>query len=232
MPPALAAPPPALAPPAPAPAPAMPAPAMPAAEPLDDEFATARTGVRMSVEEFLGLPEDPTLDRWLVDGEVWEEPMTYRSYPHSACQSRGARQLGNWLEEHLPGGEVISGEGAVRLPDRETLVGVDAAILEPDEIASQPPPPKLGEGMHVFHGTPRLIVEVVSASDRDDAIAAKVLDYLAAGVRLVWVTRPSLGTLTVHRPDGPARTYAGDDDVPGGEALPGLAVRAGELFAK
>ena len=219
---------PALAPPPTSPP--VPHPAEPP-EMLAEEW-TARTGVRMTADEFLALPDAPDVTRWLIDGEVWEEPRTLRSYPHSACQSLVVIELGLWLREHLPAAAVVSGECAIRLPDRDTLVGVDAAVLEPSEVASQPPPPEPGGGLHIFTGTPRVIVEVVSASDRDGAVTAKVLGYLAAGVPLVWVARPSIGTLTVHRPDGPARTYQGDDKVPGGGALPGLDVRAGDLFGR
>ena len=111
----------------------------PAAPPLDvrrsaadaDETRSARTGVRMTVEEFLGLPEDPALRRWLIDGEVWEEAMTHRSRPHSVCENRIGTELRIWLREHLPGGEVASGEVSVLLPGRVTAVGMDAALFDP-----------------------------------------------------------------------------------------------------
>ena len=184
----------------------------------------------MTVEEFLRLPETPDVDRWLIDGEVWEEPMTVRSLPHSVCENRIGTKLRVWLDECLPGGEVASGESGVVLPGRETALGVDVVLFDAETVANQPPPPGLGEGIHVWHGVPRLVVEVISASDRDENVAAKVLEYLAASVPLVWVARPSLKTLTIHRPDGPARTYQGDDAVPGHAAAPDLDVRAGDLF--
>jgi len=55
--------------------------------------------------------------------------------------------------------------------------------------------------------TPDLAVEVVSPEDRDSAVSAKVQQYLSAGTGRVWVVRPATQTVTVHRPDGSARTY-------------------------
>ena len=198
-------------------------------EPLEP-FDSARTGVRMTADEFVRLPEDDALTRWLIDGEVWEEPMTVRSAPHTSCESRVVRRLWDWLDKNLPGGEVASGEAAVRIPNRETLVGVDVIVLDAETMSAQPPPPERGEGMHVWHGVPRLAVEIMSPSDRVGDVDAKVREYLTDGVPLVWVANPVMQTLTVHRPDGPARTYQGDDAVPGGDVLPGLDVRAGDLF--
>ena len=199
-----------------------------------DEYGpvTARTGVRMTAEEFRRLPEAPDVTRWLIAGEVWEEDVTVRSRPHGTCESLIARSLWNWLDDHLPGGEASSGEIAVQFPGRETLVGMDAVVFDAETVSVQPPPPEEGEGMYVWHGIPRLAVEVVSPSDRSNAVTAKVREYLAAGVPAVWVAEPVLKTLTIHRPDGPARTYQGDDPVPGGAALPGLDVRAGDLFGR
>ncbi len=228
---------PALAPP--------PSPVEPAADPAArlaaerapverDEYGpvSARTGVRMTADEFLALPEAPDVTRWLINGEVWEEPMTVRSAPHTSCESRVARRLWDWLDERLPGGEVASGEAAVRIPSRETVVGVDVVVFDAETMSNQPPPPGKGEGMHVWHGVPRLAVEIMSPSDRVGDVDAKVEEYLADGVPLVWVANPGPKTVTVHRPDGPVRTYQGDDAVPGGEALPGLDVRAGDLFGR
>ena len=203
-----------------------------AADPPPEEAPSARTGVRMTAEEFLNLPADPTLDRWLIDGEVWEEPMTVRSVPHSICESRVAYELRAWLREHFPGGEIASGESGVRLPGRETVVGVDVVLFDAETVANQPPPPKIGEGIHLWHGVPRLAVEVVSASDRDENVAAKVTEYLAAGVPQVWEARPSLKLLIVHRSDAPAAAYQGDAVLTGEPDLPGFAARAGDLFGE
>ncbi|MEM9701709.1 MAG: Uma2 family endonuclease, partial [Planctomycetota bacterium] len=142
-----------------------------------------------------------------------------------------ARRLGNWLEERLPGGIVASGEAAVRIPGRETLVGVDVIVLDAETVAAQPPPPGKGEGIQAWHGVPRLIVEIMSPSDRVGDVDAKVNEYLTDGIPTVWIANPVMRSLTVHRPDELPRLYAGDELIPGGEALPGLELKVGDLFA-
>ena len=214
---------------------ARPSAVAPAPDP--EEVLSARTGVRMTAEQFLALPEDPALDRWLIDGEVWEEPMTVRSVPHSVCENCVGTELRVWLRQHMRGGQVASGESGVRLPGRETALGVDVVLFDAETVASQPPPPVPGEGddlypITVWVGVPRLAVEVIEGTDREENVAAKLHEYLDAGVPQVWIARPLFGTLTVHRADAPAATYQGDAVVPGGDDLPGFSARAGDLFGE
>ena len=228
------------APPPVAPPPARPAPAFDRATRADDRELvdpepdpSARTGVRMTADEFLRLPVDPALDRWLLDGDLWEEPMTVRSVPHSVCENRIGTKLRVWLDAHPEiGGEVASGESGVRMPGRETAVGVDVVLFDAKAVAAQPPPPKIGEGVHVWHGVPRLVVEIVSASDREENVASKMKEYLAAGVPQVWIARPTFETVTVHRSDAPAATFQGEGVLEGGPELPGFAARAADLLGK
>ena len=193
----------------------------------------------MTAEEFLRVPE-PLLDGCeLISGVVWREDRdeglpdgsrTLSSRPHSVCEASTAAALVPWMREHLPGGAVASGEAAVQLPDRRTRLGVDVVAFDAATVAAQPPPPGEGEGMFVWHGVPRLVVEIMSDSDRSGDVTAKVRESLAAGVPRVWVADPRLATLTVHRPDGPPDIFQGKQAIENDPALPGLSVRAGDLF--
>ena len=193
------------------------------------ERATSRTGVRMSVEQFLGLPPDRDFDRWLVNGELWEKPMTVRNRFHTNAEFNVAGELKAWLktqpEPRLWGG---SGEAGVRLPGRETAVGVDVALFDAATAADQPPPVRGRSTLWV--GVPILAVEVISPSDEEEEVSEKVLEYLGAGVAQIWLVRPILETVTVHRPGAPPAIYSGDQTLPGGPELPGFGVRTGDLF--
>ena len=198
---------------------------------MEEREFTANTGLRLTADEFLRLPPDPHLDRWLINGVLWEQPMTVRSLPHTETEFHTAMALGNWLASRPePRPRAGSGEVGVRFPGRNTAIGIDLAVFSAETAAAQPPPPRPGEGMHVWHGVPLLAVEVVSPSDRDDDIAARVTEYLAAGVPQIWVMRPSLATVTVHKPLAPAAIYQGDAVLPGDPDLPGFEARAGALF--
>ena len=222
---AVLAPPPAAAPPRPTPS----YPPYPA-EMEDDDF-NARTGLTLTADEFLRLPPDPTLDRWLIGGVLWEQPMTVRSRPHTEAEIHTAHALIDWLKTRPePRPRAGSGEVGVRFPGRDTVIGIDLAVFDAETAAGQPPPPAPGEGMHVWHGVPLLAVEINSPTDRERDITAKVRAYLTAGVPQVWVLSPDLRSVTVHRPGRGPRSYGGDDVLPGDPELSGFAVRADDLF--
>lgn len=74
-------------------------------------------------------------------------------------------------------------------------------------------------------------MEIASANDRPGELRDKVDDYLAAGVRLVWVVWPDTRTVTVYAPDSEPFTLTADDTLDGGDVLPGFAAAVAELFA-
>jgi Uma2 family endonuclease len=89
----------------------------------------------------------------------------------------------------------------------------------------------------ILHGAvqqvPDLAIEITSPGDRDREVQEKVEAYLAAGVQRVWVVRPELQTVTVHRPGGDAHTFGlaatlTSDDA--GFAQPGFALNLRDLF--
>jgi Uma2 family endonuclease len=79
---------------------------------------------------------------------------------------------------------------------------------------------------------PDLAVEIVSPSNRAAELQERVLDYFDAGIRLVWVIDPSSSTVTVYRAHADIRLLRGDDELDGGDVLPGFRLPLGELFRK
>ena len=77
---------------------------------------------------------------------------------------------------------------------------------------------------------PDLAVEVVSPRDAWYDVEDKVAEYHAAGVPLVLAALPNTRTLYVHPLGGHPRMLSADDDLDGGELLPGFRCRVGELF--
>lgn len=77
---------------------------------------------------------------------------------------------------------------------------------------------------------PALVVEVVSPNDRASEIEEKVQEYLAIGVRVVWIVHPTTRMIRVHLADGSERKLRGDDLL----WAPGVAdfsIPAAALFA-
>jgi Uma2 family endonuclease len=77
---------------------------------------------------------------------------------------------------------------------------------------------------------PDLAVEVVSPSDSANAVHEKVLEYLSAGVQLVWVVHPIQRTVTVYSEGPVAHVLSEGDTLNGGDLLPGFSLAVADIF--
>jgi Uma2 family endonuclease len=77
---------------------------------------------------------------------------------------------------------------------------------------------------------PDLLAEVISPNDLAYDVDEKVLEYLRAGVRLVWVINPETRTVRVHRADGSFAWLSEGDTLSGEDILPGFSCPVRELF--
>lgn len=55
-------------------------------------------------------------------------------------------------------------------------------------------------------------------------------DYLAAGVRVVWLADPGAETITVFKPDQEPRILRGEDVLTADELIPGFRLRVADAF--
>jgi Uma2 family endonuclease len=77
---------------------------------------------------------------------------------------------------------------------------------------------------------PDLAVEVLSPSERPRHVLDKVGEYLEAGVRLVWVIDPQKAKAVVYRSLSDVSELTGDDELDGGDVLPGFRCRLSEIL--
>lgn len=77
---------------------------------------------------------------------------------------------------------------------------------------------------------PDLAVEVVSPNDTLYEVDAKVREYLAVGVPLVWVVNPRARTIHVYRADGTVDLLLENAVLTASELLPSLRYRVADLF--
>ena len=77
---------------------------------------------------------------------------------------------------------------------------------------------------------PELVVEIVSPSDRQEAVNDKTLMWLSLGVMTVVEVYPAERAVMIHRPSVPAITLTGDDVLDGGDVLPGFILPLSEIF--
>jgi Uma2 family endonuclease len=173
----------------------------------------------ITAEEFAGLPEPEEGGKMeLVDGKVVCMPPV--GDDHGDRAGRIHIPLWQFVSEHGLGAVRIEsgfrlrlGPDLVRAPD---VSFVRKERLDPDRDRSR-----------YFEGPPTLAVEVVSPGDSEIEVSKKVGEYLVAGAERVWIVRPALRNVTVHRPDGNAHTYSLDDVLTSDDA--GLAVDGFQL---
>ena len=180
----------------------------------------------MTTNEMLALPPDPAVTRTLHWGELREEPMTIRNRRHSRTEGSISKAVGNWADTIKDGpGEVLVGEGGVILArDPDLTVGVDVAWIDAATAAANP------EDNVLLEGVPVLVVEVMSLSDTVDGLFGKVDDYLAAGVKVVWLVNPYHHFVIVYEQGRGPRLFNAGDTLDGGEHLPGFSAVVRDLL--
>ncbi len=77
---------------------------------------------------------------------------------------------------------------------------------------------------------PNLVVEVVSRTNRAEAVLVKVDEYLRVGVQLVWVVYPVLGQVYVFDSPTQVRILQRQDELDGGAVLPNFRLAVATLF--
>lgn len=174
----------------------------------------------LTAEEFFALPGSRHQE--LVRGEVVETRMS--GGVHGSVNATIGFILHDWAERG-PGGEVGVKSGFVLTHGPDTVRGPDVYYVLPEHV-----PPE-GVPDSFWRIAPDLAVEVVSPGDTADDVEAKVFEYLAAGTAAVWVVYPRSRRVTVHTPDGLARTYGPEATLAMPELLPGLSVTVKDLFA-
>ena len=79
-------------------------------------------------------------------------------------------------------------------------------------------------------GAPDLLAEVVSPGDSFSDVEEKVLCWLNAGTKVVWVVDPRQQHVTAYRSPSDITVIEADEMLDAPELLPGWSVRIGDLF--
>jgi Uma2 family endonuclease len=175
----------------------------------------------MTAEQLAELPDDGHKYE-LMRGEL------ITMAPAGRRSGRLGLSIGRLMAEHVEAhnlGEVYGADtGFILARDPDLVLAPDAAFVLAERLAGVPEDGYLPLA-------PDLAVEVISPSERAGHISAKVIDYLDAGVRLVWLIDPRRQTVTVYTPDRTAHILRSPDVLDGGDVLPGFRLSLAELFA-
>ncbi len=183
--------------------------------------ASAITDPRISAEQFFRLSDWERCE--LVDGELVELPIMS---VEGCTIATVIASLLNLVVRPAKLGIVVDSEVTYQCfaddPDR---------IRRPDVsyIAKGRLPREQYERGHC-RIAPDIAIEVLSPNDSCYTVDAKVEEYLAAGVRLVWVINPETHTVTVSRPDGSTDRLRRGGTLTGESVLPQFSVFVDDLF--
>ena len=184
-------------------------------------MATRQPGRLLTAEEFFELPKDDGRYE-LVRGRVVRIPPDFFSARMVAMTL--ATSVTVIVRQHKL--DVCGGEaGGVRTrtgPD--TVRAPDFTFISTDRL------PPGGIPLRWYPIAADLVVEVLSPSDRFVNVLRKVQEYLAAGVRLIWVINPSERSAVVFRPNVPPEIITGDGALDGEDVLPGFRLPLAELW--
>jgi Uma2 family endonuclease len=176
----------------------------------------------MTADEFLELPDDGLLHE-LVRGEVIT--MSLPGGEHGEVAGEIFRLFANHVKSTKLGKTYAAETGFLIERDPDTVRGADAAFVRAKRIPEITNPRK-----HVPFA-PDLAVEVLSPNDRPDQVGEKIQEWLAAGSRAVWSVNLNERTVTVHRPGAEPVTVTEDQDLDGGDVLPGFVCRVALFFS-
>lgn len=174
----------------------------------------------LTADQFAALPGDADDSRLeLVRGRVVREPPP--GPEHGWLDVRLAARLLGFVEA-AEAGVVLSNTGFVLATDPDTVRGPDIAFVSRERMPSL--------GRKYWRMAPDLAVEILSPSNSASEIQEKVLEYLAAGARLVWIVDPARRTVTVYKSARDIRILAVGEDLTADEVLPGFRLPLASLF--
>ncbi len=177
----------------------------------------------VTVEELWEMPEKPGVRYEIVEGELVEVPGA--GALHGLIAALVYRLIDDFVRGLDLGLVFTDGVSYIlgRAPDR--LRVPDVSFISWGRV------PEDGVPEGFWPVAPDLAVEVVSPNDRANDVQEKFDAYLAAGTRLVWVLWPRRRSVSVYIGRGVTHELGPEEELDGGEVLPGFRARVADLFA-
>jgi Uma2 family endonuclease len=172
-----------------------------------------------TADDLLVIPEAHRFE--LIDGALVERDMGAES---SLIGGQLFRLVGNYVAPQKLGHMFTSECGYQIFPDPNRVRYADGSFIARGRLPGEKPP----KG-HVCI-PPDMAFEVVSPNDLAEAVEAKVVEYLQAGVRLLWVVYPASQTVYVYRAGGSVSRLTRGQELTGEDVIPGFVCRVEDLF--
>lgn len=175
----------------------------------------------LTAEDLWRMPESER-PRDLVRGKAVR--MAPAGFEHGSIAGNVHVLLGSYVRAHKLGVTAVAEAGYILAHDPDTVRAPDISFIARERI----PPNGMPPGFSPI--VPDLVVEVISPSEGSDDIQDKLVAYLSAGTRMLWVVFPRTRTVTVYRSLQNARILTASDMLSGEDVVPGFACQVSELF--
>ena len=175
----------------------------------------------MTAEELFDLPDDDYRYE-LVEGALIRMVLT--GGEHGVLTIRVASMLHSYVQDNDLGTVSGADTGFILQRAPDIVRAPDVAFIAKARI------PETGIPKTYWPFAPDLAVEVTSPSDRFSAVQTKIAEYFSAGTRLAWVIEPATRTVYVYRSPHDVQALEEDDELSGGDVLPGFRYAVGRLF--
>jgi Uma2 family endonuclease len=178
----------------------------------------------LTADDVLDLPDPEGGIGWeFVDGQV--VPVMPASFTHGEMMVEVAARLWSYVREHGLPGKVVTDVGVVLglRRDPERMRGPDVLYIERAKLEGC-------DRERFLRVVPDLAIEIDLTSAKKPGGQQRIIDYLEAGVRLVWAIDIHSHTAMVYRPDGSARLMRANEALDGEDVVPGFKLPLAELF--
>ena len=176
----------------------------------------------MTAEELLAMPEDDGFYYELVRGELVKIMGT--GVEHSYIADNCYWNLGGYVRSANLGRVFTTQLGYRLASDPDTVRIPDLGFIRRERLDA------VGVIQGYFPGAPDLAIEVISPNDRYRDVENKLMDYFAAGTRMVIVLESSSRTAKVYRSLIDHFTLTEVDTLDGGDVVPGWRMAVAEIF--
>jgi Uma2 family endonuclease len=176
---------------------------------------------RMTLEEFLALPEEKPALEFEADGTVTQKMS--RKGRHSALQTYFLEVVNRFA---------IQRRLAIAFPELRTVFG--GAAYVPDVsvyLWERVPRDASGRVADDFVEPPDIAIEVVSPGQRVNALVRRSVWYIDHGVRLALVVDPDDESVLIFRSGQQPQVAREHDGVDLTDVLPGFGLTAEQIFA-
>jgi Uma2 family endonuclease len=177
----------------------------------------------MSAEELELLPSGYGNRYELVRGEL--RTMTPTGLIHGLVTMRAASLLVAFVRSHQLGAVLAAETGYLLSRQPDHVRAADVAFIARGRLSRS--------DIHrpgYAPIAPDLVVEVISPSDTWSSVTEKALDWLAHGVKVVWLLDPDTRTAQIWRSGGEVDRRSGDAEIDAEPVLPGFRCATSEMF--